>query len=170
MADLATLWVNIVPTVKGLKSAVSDGLKGADADAAAAGTAIGERLKTSFGKVVAGIGGAAVGKKILDLGQSAFQAYSDFEQLSGGVAKLYGNAGMDVQRYASMQNQSVSEVTAAWQRNSSAQATVMNNAAQAFKTCGMSANAYMEQATSFSAALVNSLGGDTRRCHACNVG
>ena len=163
MADLATLWVNIVPTVKGLKSAVSDGLKGADADAAAAGTAIGYKLKTSFGKVVAGIGGAAVGKKILDLGQSAFQAYSDFEQLSGGVAKLYGNAGMDVQQYASMQNQSVSEVTAAWQRNSSAQATVMNNAAQAFKTCGMSANSYMEQATSFSAALVNSLGGDTQK-------
>lgn len=163
MADLATLWVNIVPSVKGLKSAVSDGLKGADTDAATAGTTIGGKLKASFTKVVAGIGAAAVGKKILDLGQSAFQAYSDFEQLSGGVAKLYGNAGMDVQQYAAMQNKSVSEVTAAWQRNSGAQATVMNNAAQAFKTCGMSANAYMEQATSFSAALINSLGGDTQK-------
>lgn len=163
MADLATLWVNIVPSVKGLKSAVSDGLKGADNDAATAGSLMGGKLKAAFGKVVAGIGAAAVGKKILDLGQSAFQAYSDFEQLSGGVAKLYGNAGMDVQQYAAMQNKSVSEVTAAWQRNSGAQATVMNNAAQAFKTCGMSANAYMEQATSFSAALINSLGGDTQK-------
>lgn len=163
MADLATLWVNIVPSVKGLKSAVSDGLKGADTDAATAGSLMGGKLKAAFGKVVAGIGAAAVGKKILDLGQSAFQAYSDFEQLSGGVAKLYGNAGMDVQQYAAMQNKSVSDVTAAWQRNSGAQATVMNNAAQAFKTCGMSANAYMEQATSFSAALINSLGGDTQK-------
>lgn len=163
MANLATLWVNIVPTVKGLKSAVSDGLKGADNDAATAGSLMGGKLKAAFGKVVAGIGAAAVGKQILDLGKSAFQAYSDFEQLSGGVAKLYGNAGMSVEQYAAMQNKSVSDVTAAWQRNSAAQATVMNNAAQAFKTCGMSANAYMEQATSFSAALINSLGGDTQK-------
>lgn len=166
MANLATLWVNIVPTVKGLKSAVADGLKGADADAATAGSLMGGKLKAAFGKVVAGIGAAAVGKQILDLGKSAFQAYSDFEQLSGGVAKLYGNAGMDVQQYAAAQNKSVSEVTATWQRNNAAQDTVMKNAAAAFKTCGMSANDYMTQATSFSAALINSLGGDTQKAAA----
>ena len=163
MANLATLWVNIVPTVKGLKSAVSDGLKGADADAATAGSLMGGKLKAAFGKVVAGIGAAAVGKKILDLGQSAFQAYSDFEQLSGGVAKLYGNAGQSVSQYAATQGKSIAEVTATWQRNNTAQDTVMKNAAQAFKTCGMSANDYMTQATSFSAALINSLGGDTQK-------
>jgi phage-related protein len=163
MANLATLWVNIVPTVKGLKSAVADGLKGADTDAAASGSLMGGKLKAAFTKVVAGIGAAAVGKKILDLGQSAFQAYSDFEQLSGGVAKLYGNMGMSVEQYAAQQNKSISDVTAAWQRNESAQSTVIANAQQAFKTCGMSANAYMEQATSFSAALINSLGGDTQK-------
>lgn len=166
MANLATLWVNIVPTVKGLKGAVSAGLKGADNDAATAGSLMGGKLKAAFGKVVAGIGAAAVGKQILDLGKSAFQAYSDFEQLSGGVAKLYGDAGMDVQQYAAAQGKSVSEVTATWQRNNAAQATVMNNAAQAFKTCGMSANDYMQQATSFSAALINSLGGDTQKAAA----
>ena len=166
MANLATLWVNIVPTVKGLKSAVSDGLKGADADAATAGSLMGGKLKAAFGKVVAGIGAAAVGKKILDLGQSAFQAYSDFEQLSGGVAKLYGNAGQSVSQYAATQGKSIAEVTATWQRNNTAQDTVMKNAAQAFKTCGMSANDYMTQATSFSAALINSLGGDTQKAAA----
>lgn len=166
MTNLATLWVNIVPTVKGLKGAVSEGLKGADNDAATAGSLMGGKLKAAFGKVVAGIGAAAVGNKILDLGKSAFQAYSDFEQLSGGVAKLYGNMGMSVEQYAAQQNKSVSDVTAAWQRNESAQSTVMANAQQAFKTCGMSANAYMEQATSFSAALINSLGGDTQKAAA----
>lgn len=166
MANLATLWVNIVPTVKGLKSAVSDGLKGADTDAATAGTTIGGKLKASFAKVVAGIGAAAVGKQILDLGKSAFQAYSDFEQLSGGVAKLYGNAGQSVAQYAATQGKSIAEVTATWQRNNMAQDTVMKNAAQAFKTCGMSANDYMQQATSFSAALINSLGGDTQKAAA----
>lgn len=163
MANLATLWVNIVPTVKGLKSAVSDGLKGTDSAAATAGSLMGGKLKAAFGKVVAGIGAAAVGKQILDLGKSAFQAYSDFEQLSGGVAKLYGNAGMDVQQYAAAQGKSIAEVTATWQRNNAAQDTVMKNASQAFKTCGMSANDYMTQATSFSAALINSLGGDTQK-------
>lgn len=166
MANLATLWVNIVPTVKGLKGAVSDGLKGADNDAATAGSLMGGKLKAAFGKVVAGIGAAAVGKQILDLGKSAFQAYSDFEQLAGGVAKLYGNAGQSVSQYAATQGKSIAEVTATWQRNNAAQDTVMKNASQAFKTCGMSANAYMEQATSFSAALINSLGGDTQKAAA----
>lgn len=39
----------------------------------------------------------------------------------------------------------------------------MSNAQDAWKNCGMSANAYMEQATSFSAALINALGGDTKK-------
>ena len=166
MANLATLWVDIVPTVKGLKSAVSDGLKGTDNAAATAGSLMGGKLKAAFGRVVAGIGAAAVGKQILDLGKNAFQAYSDFEQLSGGVAKLYGNAGMDVSQYAATQGKSIAEVTATWQRNNAAQDTVMKNAAAAFKTCGMSANEYMTQATSFSAALINSLGGDTQKAAA----
>lgn len=41
------------------------------------------------------------------------------------------------------------------------QNTVMKNAADAYKTAGLSANAYMETVTSFSASLLQSLGGDT---------
>lgn len=40
-------------------------------------------------------------------------------------------------------------------------ATVIENARNAYQTAGMSANAYMEQVTSFSASLLQSLGGDT---------
>ena len=40
-------------------------------------------------------------------------------------------------------------------------ATVIANAEKAYKTAGMSANDYMEQVTSFSASLLQSLGGDT---------
>lgn len=39
----------------------------------------------------------------------------------------------------------------------------MGYAEEAYKTSGLSANEYMEQATSFSAALINSLGGDTKK-------
>ena len=40
---------------------------------------------------------------------------------------------------------------------------VIQNASQAYKTAGMSANDYMEQVTSFSASLLQSLGGDTAK-------
>lgn len=42
-------------------------------------------------------------------------------------------------------------------------ATVIANAEQAYKTAGMSANSYMENVTSFSASLLQSLGGDTAK-------
>ncbi len=41
--------------------------------------------------------------------------------------------------------------------------TVIANAQQAYKTAGMSANAYMETVTGFSASLLQSLGGDTQK-------
>ena len=41
--------------------------------------------------------------------------------------------------------------------------TVIKNAQRAYKTAGMSANAYMENVTSFSASLLQSLGGDTAK-------
>lgn len=40
---------------------------------------------------------------------------------------------------------------------------VKKNAANAYKTAGISANQYMQQATSFSASLLQSLGGDTQK-------
>lgn len=42
-------------------------------------------------------------------------------------------------------------------------ATVIANAEQAYKTAGMSANDYMQNVTSFSASLLQSLGGDTAK-------
>lgn len=44
--------------------------------------------------------------------------------------------------------------------------TVIANAKQAFNTVGISANEYMEQVTSFSASLLQSLGGDTAKAAA----
>lgn len=40
---------------------------------------------------------------------------------------------------------------------------VIENANKAYQTAGISANTYMEQVTSFSASLLNSLGGDTKK-------
>ena len=110
-----------------------------------------------------GVGIAAVSAKLVDFGKQAFQSYSDYEQLSGGVAKLYGNMNMSLDDYAKQAGKSAESVRADWERNEAAQKAVMSNAQDAWKNCGMSANAYMEQATSFSAALINALGGDTKK-------
>ena len=97
---------------------------------------------------------AAVTKQSLD-------AYAAYEQNVGGVKKLFGNMGQSLEDYAASMGQSVDQVSAKWQSLENAQNTMLSQAQEAYKTCGMSANQYMEQATSFTAALISSLGGDT---------
>ena len=86
---------------------------------------------TAAGLAASAIAIGVMTKKSLD-------AYANFEQLEGGVKKLYGSGAKEVMKFAS----------------------------QAYATSGMSANQYMEQATSFSAALINSLNGDTKKAAA----
>ena len=108
-----------------------------------------------------GLGAAAAG--VAGFVKTSVDAYSDYEQLSGGIQKLYGNMGMSVQQYAKVNNKSVSQVQSAWERNERAQRKVFENARQAYKTAGMSANDYMQQATTFSAKLIQDLGGNTEK-------
>lgn len=91
----------------------------------------------------------------------AVKEYANYEQLTGGVSKLYGTAGQSVEEYAKSVGKSVSAVEGDYKKLQQAQDIVMKNAEQAYKTSGMSMNQYMETATSFSASLINSLGGDT---------
>lgn len=65
----------------------------------------------------------------------AISSYADYEQLVGGVETLYKTSADKVQQYA----------------------------ADAYKTAGLSANEYMNTATTFAASLVSSLGGDTEQ-------
>ena len=91
---------------------------------------IGNIAKVGFGAATAAVavGTAAVGA----FGAQAVKSYANYEQLVGGVDKLYGTASKKLQEYAD----------------------------KAYLSAGMSANAYMETATSFSAALIKSLDGD----------
>ena len=74
-----------------------------------------------------------VGSAFLNVGKQALTSYADYEQLVGGVKTLFEESSNIVENYA-------------------------NNA---YKTAGLSANEYMETVTSFSASLLQSLGGDT---------
>ena len=97
------------------------------------------KLSSSLGKglaTAAKIGTAAVGAAaagITALTKAAVNNYAEYEQLVGGVETLFKGSADKVQEYA----------------------------ANAYKTAGMSANEYMSTVTSFSASLLQSLGGDT---------
>lgn len=92
---------------------------------------LGNGLKTAAKIGTAAVGAAATG--IVALTKSAVENYAEYEQLVGGVETLFGTSADKVQEYAS----------------------------NAYKTAGLSANEYMETVTSFSASLLQSLGGDT---------
>lgn len=109
--------------------------------------------------VAAGMGVAATAVGALT--KKALDGYADCEQLIGGVETLFGTGGKSIEEYAISVGKTVSEVEAEYNNLMSAQEMVLDNANQAYKTAGMSANEYMETVTSFSASLIKSLDGDT---------
>ena len=87
---------------------------------------------------VAKIGGAAIAAGaagVTALTKMGVQGYAQYEQLTGGVETLFKTSSGAVMKYAE----------------------------NAYKTAGMSSNQYMETMTSFSASLIQSLGGDTAK-------
>ena len=75
---------------------------------------------------------------MVDLSKQAIKGFAEQEQLIGGVDTLFKESSKQVQQYAN----------------------------EAYKTAGLSANEYMETVTSFSASLLQSLGGDTAKAAA----
>lgn len=96
---------------------------------------IGDGIKNKLG-IAAKVGVAAVaalGTGTIAIGKTALDAYANYEQLVGGIDTLFKASSGKMQQYA----------------------------ANAYQTAGVSANRYMEISTSFAAALIGSLGGNT---------
>lgn len=104
-----------------------------------------------------GAASAAVGALI----KKSIDGYAEQQQMVGGVQKLYGNMGKSLEEYAKSVGLSTEQAKSKWSALEKAQNLVLKNSQKAYKTTGMSANEYMSLATSFSASLINSLGGDT---------
>lgn len=96
---------------------------------------MGERFAEVGKKIAKAMAAAAVavGASLAALGKKALDSYGDYEQLVGGIETLFKDSS----------------------------STIMNYANNAYKNQQISANQYMELATSFSASLLQSLGGDT---------
>ena len=143
--------------INGRSDNFNTALSGAKKAAATAGKAIVASLEAvgvAVGAVSAGV--VAVGTKIVN-------EYANYEQLVGGVETLFGAQGKSLEDYAASVGKTVTEASAEYSKLLAAQETVMKNAENAYKTAGMSANDYMETVTSFSASLIQSLGGDTQK-------
>ena len=115
----------------------------------------------SAAKVVAA-GAAAAGTAVVGLIYKSIEAYARYEQLVGGIETLYGAGGKTLDEYAKSVGKSTESVKGEYEKLMSAQQTVLDNAANAYKNAGMSANQYMDTVTSFAASLTSSVGGDTQ--------
>ena len=134
---VGTAYLDIVPRLS--KGAMPSTLPGAAATGKNTGSTMGGAMASEVGAK-----SVAIGNILADVAMKAASAfgqlfkdtlsnYANYEQLVGGVDTLFKDAS----------------------------ATVQANAAAAFQTAGMSANDYMDTVTSFSASLIQSLGGDT---------
>lgn len=128
-------------------------------DAEGKGRGLGKGLKTAMLAGTAAVAAAASAVGLLV--KKSIDGYSEYQQMTGGVKKLYGNMGLSLEEYAASTGKSVSAVEKEWKKLEQSQNLVLKNAQNAYMTTGMSANEYMSTATSFSASLINSLGGDT---------
>lgn len=116
------------------------------------------------------VGAAAVGTAVAAgttaaaaLVKQSVDGYATFEQMVGGVETLFGAGGQSMEEYAQSTGKTVGEIEDKYNSLMTAQTTMLNNANNAYKTAGLSANNYMETVTSFSASLIQSLGGDTEK-------
>lgn len=101
------------------------------------GTLLGNVVSDGLRTVANGI--TEIGKNAanmaVSIGKASLDSYADYEQLVGGVETLYKDSAGIIENYAK----------------------------DAYKNVGLSANDYMETSTSFAAALVSSLSGDTEK-------
>lgn len=115
----------------------------------------------AMGKVIA-TGVAAGSAAIVALTKQSVGLYAEYEQLVGGVETLFGAGGKSLEEYAESVGMTTKEASAEYARLMNAQRTVLDNADDAYKNAGMSANEYINTVTGFSASLLQSLDGDTQ--------
>lgn len=101
----------------------------------------GSTIKSAAGGIASGVAaigaaGAAAATAVGAIAKSAVDGYADSQQLVGGIETLFGKDNLG---------------------------KVLENANNAYKTAGMSANEYMETSIQSAAALINSLGNDQKK-------
>lgn len=146
-------------------NALHNGIKKIGSLAKSAGSAVASGLGNALKATAkgAGIAAAAGATAVAALVTQSVKAFADYEQLTGGVETLFGAGGQSLEEYAQGIGKSVDAASSEYNKLMASQQAVFDNANIAYKTAGLSANEYMETVTSFSASLLQSLGGDTQK-------
>ena len=134
--SIGTYYIQIEPSTGGMAKTIGEELDGGKAGNSFGSSFLDSVKGMAIGSVVgnlitAGLQMAADGAR--EIFTQAFNGFADYQQNVGGIVKLYGDASDQLIQYAN----------------------------DAYRSTGMSANQYMETATGFSAALLNSLGGNS---------
>lgn len=131
--ELGQAYVQIMPSAKGIQGSISGVLNG---EATSAGASAGSLIGGGLiGTLGKILAAAKIGEMIVGGIKAALNEGADLQQSLGGIETLFKNNADTVKKYAN----------------------------EAYRTTGLSANAYMENVTGFSASLISSLGGDTAK-------
>ncbi|MBQ2212202.1 MAG: hypothetical protein II410_04850 [Ruminococcus sp.] len=129
-ADIAKAYVQIIPSAEGIKGRLTD-IMGGEADSA--GRSAGGRFASIFGTVaaagLAAAGAAAAG--LASLVKSAVAGFSEYEQLAGGVEKIFDEANTN---------------------------QILADANAAYKELNMSANEYLSAINQTGATFAQTMG------------
>lgn len=134
MASSATVGSAVVKLKFDGKDVKSE-LAGTEKEVEAFGSKVSSTLKKIATTAVVVKGIKDIGNAVVQATKAAVKGFAEYEQLVGGVDTLFKDASDVVQK----------------------------NADIAFKTAQISANDYMQTVTNFSASLIQSLGGDTKK-------
>lgn len=162
---IADAYVNLIPSADGFSQKVSKAIDEGTSEGAKSASGGFSNLMTGFAM---GIGQAAfgvvedLGKKAFEVAKSSISAFAEYEQLEGGVQTLFGKQ-MKMADY--IQNASVSAAQAVkdYRFIGTGEAQLMQDAAEAYKTAGLSANEYMELSIQSAASMISSLHGNTEK-------
>lgn len=133
MAEVGKAYVQIVPSARGIKGSITNALKG---ESVSAGQASGVTVGNGLvSSLTKTLAVAGIGAAITKAISSSLSEGAALQQSIGGIETLYKENADTMIKYAN----------------------------EAYKTAGLSANEYMETVTGFSASLLQSLGGDTKK-------
>lgn len=153
--QIGEAYIQILPSAKGIKGSITKELGGeAESAGKSAGGSIASGLIGAIKGALAAAGIGAALKKTLEEGAS-------LEQSIGGIETLFGAGGKSAEEYAASVGKSLSEVKDEYTQLMDAQNIALENAANAYKTAGLSADEYMQTVTGFAAALKQSVANET---------
>lgn len=153
--QIGEAYIQIIPSAKGIKNSITKELGGeAESAGKSAGSSIASGLVGAIKGALADAGIGAALKKTLEEGAS-------LEQSIGGIETLFGAGGKSAEEYAASVGKSLSEVKDEYTQLMDAQNIALENAANAYKTAGLSADEYMQTVTGFAASLKQSVANET---------